>query len=96
MVRRSTSCRWLNPLETHLGQIERTDKHIDHPNGSVHCARSASSTKRLIDPSQNHEGIITAAQHFHTARVITGRTQSEHNESAYGGIATTRLLGMEC
>ena len=33
MVRRSTSCRWLNPLETHLGQIERTDKHIDHPNG---------------------------------------------------------------
>src|SRR4051794_34496687 len=33
MVRRSTSCRWLNPLKTHLGQIERTDKHIDHPNG---------------------------------------------------------------
>ena len=32
MVRWSTSCRWLNPLEAHLGQIERTDKHIDHPN----------------------------------------------------------------
>ncbi len=32
MVRRSTSCRWLNPLETHLGQIECIDKHVDHAN----------------------------------------------------------------
>ena len=32
MVRRPASCRWLNPLEAHLGQIERIDKHIDHPN----------------------------------------------------------------
>jgi len=32
VVRRSTGCRRLNPLETHLGQIECTDKHIDHPN----------------------------------------------------------------
>jgi hypothetical protein len=32
MVRRPTSCRRLNPLKAHLSQIERIDKHIDHPN----------------------------------------------------------------
>ena len=32
VVRRPTSCCWLNPLEAHLGQIERIDKHIDHAN----------------------------------------------------------------
>jgi hypothetical protein len=24
--------RWLNTLEAHVDQIERADKHIDHPN----------------------------------------------------------------
>jgi len=33
MVRWPTSCRRLNPLEAHLSQIERVDKHIDHANG---------------------------------------------------------------
>jgi hypothetical protein len=32
VVRRSSSCRRLNPLKPHLGQIERIDKHIDHAN----------------------------------------------------------------
>ena len=93
MVRRSTSCRWLNPLETHLGQIERTDRHIDHPNGITLVNEIIETfgqqrplptirlfNKRLIDPPQNHEGIITAAQHFHTARVRTDKTRCEHNE----------------
>src|SRR5262245_57538066 len=30
MVRRPTGGRRLNPLEAHLSQIERVDKHIDH------------------------------------------------------------------
>ena len=32
MIRRPTCCRRLNPLEAHLGQIERIDKHVDHAN----------------------------------------------------------------
>ncbi|SHN84722.1 hypothetical protein SAMN05444170_6037 [Bradyrhizobium erythrophlei] len=32
MIRRSTSCRRLNPFETHLSQVERFDKHLDHSN----------------------------------------------------------------
>src|SRR3954464_10589751 len=51
-------------------------KSSRHSGNSVHCPRSASSTKRLIDPPQNHEGIITAAQHFHTARVRTDRDEA--------------------
>jgi hypothetical protein len=31
MVRRPASCRRLNSIEAHLGQIESIDKHIDHP-----------------------------------------------------------------
>ena len=29
MVRRPASCRRLNSIEAHLGQIERLDKHVD-------------------------------------------------------------------
>ena len=32
MVRGPTSCRWLDPLEPHLGQIQRIDEHIDNAN----------------------------------------------------------------
>jgi hypothetical protein len=32
MIRRPTGCRWLDPREAHLGQIERIDKHVDHTN----------------------------------------------------------------
>src|ERR1700733_9142235 len=32
MVRWPASCRRLNPFEAHLRQIERVDKHVDHPN----------------------------------------------------------------
>ncbi|SHN86389.1 hypothetical protein SAMN05444170_6667 [Bradyrhizobium erythrophlei] len=32
MVRRPTSCCRLYPFETHLGQVERVDKHVDHTN----------------------------------------------------------------
>src|SRR3974390_2098071 len=45
-------------------------KSSRHSGNSIHCPRSASSTKRLIIPPQNHDRIITAAQRFHTARVI--------------------------
>src|ERR1700685_2096311 len=31
MVRPPASCRRLNSIEAHLGQIESIDKHIDHP-----------------------------------------------------------------
>jgi hypothetical protein len=61
MIRGSTRCRWLYPLKTHLSQIERFHKHVDHSNrvalvneiikafgNSVDCPRSACSTKRLI------------------------------------------------
>ena len=33
MVRRSTSCRCSTPSKLISAKIERTDKHIDHPNG---------------------------------------------------------------
>ncbi len=32
MIRRPTGCRRLRPFEAHLSQIERIDKHVDHPN----------------------------------------------------------------
>ena len=32
MVRGPTSCRRLNPFKAHLSQVERLDKHVDHPN----------------------------------------------------------------
>lgn len=32
MVRRPTSRCRLNPIKLHLGQIERIDEYIDHPN----------------------------------------------------------------
>jgi hypothetical protein len=32
MIRGSTRCRWLYPLKTHLSQIERFHKHVDHSN----------------------------------------------------------------
>ena len=80
MVGQSTSCRWLNPLETHLGQIRahrqthrspRTGllssmKSSRHSGNSVHCPRSASSTKRLIispiESRENHNS-VTAFSH---------------------------------
>ncbi len=68
MVRRPTGCRWLNALEARLGQIERIDKHTTrtgllssmkssrHSGNSVHCPRSASSTKRLVNsPTESRE-----------------------------------------
>src|SRR5262249_41244348 len=33
MIRRTTSRRWINSIEAHLGQIKRIDKHVDHTNG---------------------------------------------------------------
>src|ERR1044072_1987799 len=58
-------------------------KSSRHSGNSVHCPQSASSTKRLIDPPpQNHGGIITAAQHFHTARVKSGNAQKVQMISA--------------
>src|ERR1700756_5277102 len=47
-------------------------KSSRHSGNSDHCPRSVSSTKRLIDSPKNHRRIITAAQRFHTARVING------------------------
>src|SRR6516162_9553669 len=51
-------------------------KSSRHSGNSVHCPRSASSTKRLINSPQNHGGIITPALRFHTARVICRHSAS--------------------
>src|SRR4051794_17359943 len=48
-------------------------KSSRHSGNSVHCPRSASSTKRLIiSPTESRGRIITAARRFHTARVKFG------------------------
>ena len=47
-------------------------KSSRHSGNSVHCPRSACSTKRVVSSPQNHGRIITAAQRFHTARVKSG------------------------
>src|SRR5436309_13363793 len=44
-------------------------------------------------PPYRRNSLATHGRTIHW--VITGRTQSEHNESASGGIATKMLLGME-
>src|SRR5215831_13266948 len=57
-----------NTLITRTG-LSSSMKSSRHSGNSVHCPRSTSSMKRLINPPKNHGRIITAAQRFHTARV---------------------------
>src|SRR3984957_3032149 len=58
-------------------------KSSRHSGNSVHCPRSASSTKRLIDSSRkNHARIITAPRRFHTARVKSRHAGRDHGTSA--------------
>jgi hypothetical protein len=50
--RSSRGCR-LNPIEAQFSQIDSSHEGVDHANRialSVHCPRSASATKRFIDP----------------------------------------------
>jgi hypothetical protein len=91
MVRRPTSCRRFNPLEAHLRQIERIDKHIDHANGVTFVNEIIEAfgqqrplpTISLLNeaphqfPRRITRRIITAARRFHTARVKTGKAQPE-------------------
>jgi hypothetical protein len=35
MIGRPSSCRRLHPLEAHLGQIQRIDKHVDNANAET-------------------------------------------------------------
>src|SRR5258707_7147231 len=57
-------------------------KSSRHSGNSVHCPRSASSTKRLIySPAESREN-HSSSQRFHTARVKTGKAPCEHMFSA--------------
>src|SRR5271167_3397071 len=49
-------------------------KSSRHSGNSVHCPRSAFSTKRIIDPPRITGRIIAAEQRFHTARVNHDQT----------------------
>jgi hypothetical protein len=83
MVRRPASCRRLNPIEAHLGQIERIDKHVDHANRiaivneiiKAFGQQRPLPTIRLFNeaphqfPHRITGRIIAAEQRFHTARV---------------------------
>src|SRR5258707_10130348 len=57
-------------------------KSSRHSGNSVHCPRSASSTKRLIySPVESREN-HSSSQRFHTARVKTGKAPWEQMSSA--------------
>ena len=102
MVRRSTSCRWLNPLETHLGQnrahrqthrsprtgLLSSMKSSRHSGNSVHCPRSASSTKRLIDPPTESRGNHNSGTAFSHSQDHSRRFSHVRSTSAYPPLAT--------
>jgi hypothetical protein len=85
MVDQSTSRRRFHPLKAHLSQIEHIGKHLDHANSvalvneiikssrhsgnSVHCPRSACSTKRLTSSPRRITRESEQHRRFHTARV---------------------------
>src|SRR3954471_20092023 len=52
-------------------------KSSRHSGNSVHCPRSASSTKRPMNVSQQSPENLTAAPRFHTARVIFGSRRAQ-------------------
>ena len=92
MIRRTPRRRRVRPIETYFRQIERIDKHVDHPNRIAFVNEIIEAfgqqrrlpTIRLFNeaphqlPPQNHERILANQQRFHTAKVIFGpRAASE-------------------
>src|SRR5947208_2515876 len=107
MVRRPTGCRWLDPREVHLGQIERIDKHIDHANRitlvneiiETFGQQRTLPTIRLLNktshqfPPKNHGRIITAALRFHTARVNFRHCGAVGSTTALPSVRRSNLFG---
>jgi hypothetical protein len=48
MVRRPASCRRLNSIEAHLGQIERLDKHVDQTSLRTAALRQKRSSPKIL------------------------------------------------
>ena len=95
MIGRPPGRRRLDPVEPKLGQIERIDERVDHPNRIVlvdPVIEAFGQQRRLpairplneaLHPSPaNREANHTSSRRFHTARVIPGSRGPSQRTSA--------------
>src|SRR4051794_33361353 len=109
MIRRPACCRRLNPLKSHLGQIERIDKHVDHANRVAlineiveafgqqrYCPRSASSTKRPMNVSQESPENHNSGTAFSHSQGQKAKCRADQRTSALAPMADISRFVSTC